>query len=138
IRGTNHYPQDIEMTVEQCHAALRAGCGAAFAVEVAGEERLVIAQEIERRTQPARQQHPERRQTDVEAGWEPTHPAPVDLDLLIGAIRQAVAEQHGVQVYAIVLVKAGSIPKTSSGKIQRYASRTGFLTQTLEVVSAWQ
>jgi hypothetical protein len=49
-----------------------------------------------------------------------------------------VAEQYGIQVYAIVLVKAGSIPKTSSGKIQRYASRSGFLTQTLDVVSAWQ
>jgi hypothetical protein len=56
----------------------------------------------------------------------------------MGTMRQAVAEQHGVQVYAIVLLRAGSIPKTSSGKIQRYASREGFLTQTLEVVGKWQ
>ncbi len=42
IRGGNYYPQDIEETVEQSHAALRPGCGAAFSVEVEGEERLVV------------------------------------------------------------------------------------------------
>jgi acyl-CoA synthetase (AMP-forming)/AMP-acid ligase II len=45
IRGLNHYPQDIEWTVERCHTALRAGCSAAFTIEVGGEERLVIVQE---------------------------------------------------------------------------------------------
>src|SRR5262249_28759517 len=33
IRGRNYYPQDIERTVEECDAALRPGCGAAFSVE---------------------------------------------------------------------------------------------------------
>ena len=45
IRGQNHYPQDIELTVGQCHPALRAGCGIAFSIDAGGEERLVIAQE---------------------------------------------------------------------------------------------
>ena len=49
IRGLNHYPQDIEWTVERCHAALRPGCGAAFTVEADSEERLVIVQEIDTR-----------------------------------------------------------------------------------------
>src|SRR5262249_1250708 len=49
IRGTNHYPQDIEWTVEQCHSALRPGAGAAFTVEDGGDEHLVIVQEAERR-----------------------------------------------------------------------------------------
>jgi len=138
IRGTNHYPQDIELTVEQCHPSLRPGCGAAFAIEVAGEERLVVVHEVERRAQPARQHHPERPQMDIAPGFEPEPPEPVELDTLIGLMRQTVAAQHGVQVYAIVLLKAGSIAKTSSGKIQRYASRVGFLTQTLEVVDKWQ
>ena len=138
IRGTNHYPQDIELTVEQCHPSLRPGCGAAFAIEVAGAERLVVVHEVERRAQPARQHHPERPQMDIAPGFEPEPPEPVELDTLIGLMRQTVAAQHGVQVYAIVLLKAGSIAKTSSGKIQRYASRVGFLTQTLEVVDKWQ
>jgi acyl-CoA synthetase (AMP-forming)/AMP-acid ligase II len=138
IRGTNHYPQDIELTVEQCHPSLRPGCGAAFAIEVAGEERLVVVHEVERRTQPIRRYYSEQPQMDVASGFESESPEPVELDTLIGIIRQTVAEQHGVQVYAIVLLKAGSIAKTSSGKIQRYASRASFLTQTLDVVGKWQ
>ena len=67
IRGHNHYPQDIELTVEQSHPALRPGCGAAFSVPVSGEERLVIVQEAGRQAvnvdevvQTIRQPLPER------------------------------------------------------------------------------
>jgi acyl-CoA synthetase (AMP-forming)/AMP-acid ligase II len=137
IRGSNHYPQDIELTVERCHPSLRPGCGAAFAVEVAGEERLIVVQEVERRYQPPRQRPPERRQVDVDPGFDPECPQPLDLDAVVGNIRQAVAEQHGMQVYAVLLLRAGSIPKTSSGKLQRYACCAGFLTDSLEVVGKW-
>ncbi len=110
IRGRNHYPQDIELTVERSHPALRSGSGAAVAVDVGGEERLVIVQEVERQ-----------RRT-------------VDIETVAGAIRQAVAQQHDLHVYAIALLRPGSIPKTSSGKIQRHACRTGFLNGTLETI----
>ena len=113
IRGRNLYPQDIELTVERCHASLRAGAGAAFSTEVDGEERLVIAQEIDYRTA-----------TDTEA--------------VIDAIRQAVVEEYEVQPYAIGLLRAGSIPKTSSGKIQRHACRAAWLNNSLAVVASWQ
>ncbi len=109
IRGRNHYPQDIELTVERSHPAARPGCGAAFSVDVAGEERLVVVQEV---------------YTDRQ--W--------DADEVIGAIRQAVAEVHEVQVYTVVLIQPRSIPKTSSGKIQRHACKAGFLAGTLDVV----
>ena len=46
-------------------------------------------------------------------------------------------EQHELQVYAILLLKPGSIPKTSSGKIQRRACRAGFLAGCLDVVWDW-
>ncbi|HEX5601916.1 MAG TPA: fatty acyl-AMP ligase, partial [Pyrinomonadaceae bacterium] len=49
VRGRNLYPHDLELAVEQCHKALRAGGGAAFSVEVAGEERLVVVQELDAR-----------------------------------------------------------------------------------------
>jgi acyl-CoA synthetase (AMP-forming)/AMP-acid ligase II len=137
IRGNNHYPQDIELTVERSHPSLRPGCGAAFSVEVAGEERLVVVQEVERRVQPPRQRQPERRHMAPEPGFDPESPQPLDVDAIIGGIRQAVAEQHGVQAYAVLLLRAGSIPKTSSGKIQRYACRTGFLTGSLDIVGGW-
>ncbi|MBW4450085.1 MAG: fatty acyl-AMP ligase [Spirirestis rafaelensis WJT71-NPBG6] len=114
IGGRNHYPQDIELTVEKSHPALRLGCSAAFAIEVNGQEQLVIAQEVERQ-----------------------YIRKLNVDEVIGNIRQAVSEQHELQVYAVVLLKTGNIPKTSSGKIQRHACRKGFLTGTLESVGQW-
>ncbi|MBD2364814.1 AMP-binding protein [Anabaena minutissima FACHB-250] len=115
IRGQNHYPQDIELTIQKSHSALRLGCGAAFSITVAGEERLVITQEVER-----------------------SYLRQLDVDEVVGAIRQAVSQQHELQVYAVVLLKTASIPKTSSGKIQRQACRTGFLARNLEIVGEWQ
>jgi acyl-CoA synthetase (AMP-forming)/AMP-acid ligase II len=114
IRGQNHYPQDIELTVEKSHPALRPGCGAAFTVEVKGEERLVVVQEVER-----------------------SYLRKLDVSEIVGNIRASVAAQHALQAYATVLVKTGSIPKTSSGKIQRHACRSGFLTGSLNVVEDW-
>jgi amino acid adenylation domain-containing protein len=111
IRGRNHYPQDIELTVEQSHQALRQGCGAVVDLLVEGEERLLVIQEIERSYL---------RQLNVEE--------------VVRAIRQSVAQKHELQVYAVALLKTGSIPKTSSGKIQRHACRKGFLTGTLDEV----
>ena len=110
IRGRNHYPQDIEQTVAQSHPSLRQGCGAAFSIEKAGEERLVVVQEIEQRA------------------------AVTAIDDIAGAIREAVAEHHDIQVYTVALVRAGSIPKTSSGKIQRRACRDAFLSAHLGLV----
>ncbi len=112
VRGLNHYPQDIELTVGECHPALKSGSGAAFTVEKDGAERLVIVQEMERRQQAT---------------------AP----LAISLVRKRVSERHQLTVDHVVLVKANSIPKTSSGKIQRHACRRAFLDGTLTVVAQW-
>ena len=114
IRGQNHYPQDIERTVQNSHLALRPYCGAAFAVEVKGSERVVIVQEVER-----------------------SYLRKLDVKAVVDSIRQAVSAHHDLKVYATVLIKTGSIPKTSSGKVQRYACRQGFLAGTLNVVEDW-
>ncbi len=114
IRGQNYYPQDIEQTVDKSHPALRPGCSAAFAVEVKGLERLVIVQEVER-----------------------SYLRKLNMNEIIGSFREAVTAEHGLQVYATVLVKPGSIPKTSSGKIQRHACRAKFLNGSLNVVEDW-
>jgi len=114
IRGQNHYPQDIELTVEQSHPALRASCGAAFGIEVDGVERLVIAQEVER-----------------------SYLHKLNINEVVGAIRKVVSEQHHLQVYAVLLLKTASIPKTSSGKIQRRACRSRFLNRSLDIVGEW-
>ncbi len=114
IRGRNHYPQDIEATVQRSHPMLRPGSGAAFAVEINGEEQLVVAQEVERQHRAA------------------------DVHTVATAIRQAVAEQHHLQVFAVVLLKVGGVPKTSSGKVQRQACRVAFLAGQLEVLESSQ
>ncbi|MDM9582031.1 beta-ketoacyl synthase N-terminal-like domain-containing protein [Nostoc sp. GT001] len=115
IRGHNHYPQDIELTVTNSHSALGTQGVAAFTIEVDGEEQLVVACEVER-----------------------TAMRKLDASEVIGSIRQAVTTQHELEVYAVLLLKPVSIPKTSSGKIQRYATRAGFLAGTLEVVGEWR
>ena len=109
IRGRNHHPQDIEQTVEESHPSLRKGCSAAFSTDIAGEERLVVAQEV--------------------SGDRPS-----DAEEIVGAIRRAVAEEHDLTVHTVVLLKPRSIPKTSSGKIQRHTCRAMFLNGSLEVV----
>ncbi|MBH8571736.1 amino acid adenylation domain-containing protein [Nostocaceae cyanobacterium CENA369] len=109
IRGRNLYPQDIELTAQCSHPSLRSGAGAAFTVEVNKEDRLVIVQELEFRAKP-------------------------NLAEVAIAIRQAITEEHEVQVYGVVLIKPGSIPKTSSGKIQRRATRTQYQNGELNVI----
>jgi len=118
IRGQNHYPHDLEIAAEKSHAALRPGCGAAFSVEEEGEERLVIVQELDR----------------IQA----LNLEQLDFEEILTSIRQAVAQQHEVEIYAMVLIKAGSIPKTSSGKISRYACKQDFLEGSLEVIHEWR
>ena len=133
IRARTHYPQDIEATVEQSHPALVPHGCAAIAVEIDGEERLVVVQEVERRLYAnAKTTKPE------DTGLKPVSARPSQhLDTAIGNICQAVAEKHDVQVSAVILIRTSSLPKTSSGKIRRHACRIHFLNQTLDVVGQW-
>jgi hypothetical protein len=62
----------------------------------------------------------------------------LNLEEVIQDIRQALTEQHEVEIYAVALIKAGSIPKTSSGKISRFATREAFLTGSLELLHQWK
>jgi len=131
IGGRNLYPHDIELTVEQSHVVVRPGCCVAFSVDVADEEHLIIAAEVERRYQPERHQlNGESR--DYSHGSHPNGRSPVDLDTVVRAIRRAVAEEHDARVHAVVLLRAGSIPKTPSGKVQRRVCEARFRDGTLE------
>ncbi|HLX09165.1 MAG TPA: aminotransferase class III-fold pyridoxal phosphate-dependent enzyme, partial [Thermoanaerobaculia bacterium] len=116
FQGANHYPSDIETTVGRCHPALRPDAAAAFTVAGAagGEERLVIVQEIERSALHR-----------------------LDLAAVVGAVCAAVALDHGLQVHALVLLRPMSIPKTSSGKIQRQACREDYLAERLHAAASW-
>jgi acyl-CoA synthetase (AMP-forming)/AMP-acid ligase II len=101
IRGVNHYPQDIEHSVQAVHPALRPNCGAAFSISgELGDEELVIVQEIER-----------------------TERNKIDPAEMTDLIRQSVVDQHEAFARHIVLIRPGALPKTTSGKIQRALAR---------------
>ncbi|HXS01756.1 MAG TPA: amino acid adenylation domain-containing protein [Pyrinomonadaceae bacterium] len=112
VRGLNYYPQDIELVAEHCHPSLRAGCGAAFTADVEGAEELVVVYEVDRRRT-------------------------VEIDKVLVAIHEAIAEELELQVSTVLLTTTGSIPKTSSGKIQRSLCREMFLAGELKTVGAW-
>jgi amino acid adenylation domain-containing protein len=108
IRGRNYYPQDIELTAEHSHPSLPVRSGAALSVEVEGEERLVLVQEL-------------------------AHNHEIDAAGVAMAIRRAVAEQYELGIHEIVFIRSGSISKTSSGKIQRHICRELYLSRDLRV-----
>jgi len=121
LRGRNLYPQDIELAVEQCHPRIRQSCTAAFPLEGADGEGLGIVAEVA--TGDLREDELRREQA---------------LDEVISAIVEAVAEAYEVEVSAVALIQAHSIPKTSSGKIQRKATRALLLQGQLPVQKLWQ
>jgi acyl-CoA synthetase (AMP-forming)/AMP-acid ligase II len=120
LRGRNIYPQDIEQTCEEAHASIRLGGCAAFAIDDEGEERLVLAAEVEI-------PRDERKSSSTDSETE-RH------GQLVDTLRRAVSNKHDVAAHDVVLLKAGTIPKTSSGKIQRHAARAGYLAGTLETL----
>ncbi len=112
FRGVNHYPQDIEHTAQSAHEHVAHCAGAAIQIGEEGSEQLVLVQETVRRRD-------------------------LDFASIIDAVRKKVAGTHELAVAAIVLIKTRSIPKTSSGKIQRHACRDGFLAGTLAAQATW-
>ena len=145
VRGRNHYPQDIELTVEKSNSAIRPGCGAAFAVEINGQEKLVVVAEVERyffkKLKPVTRKYQgiqlqiKSRQENIDSSSEFELARSRDCHDVFNSIQQAVAKHHGLKLDAIHLLRMGSIPKTSSGKIRRSACRNKFLEGTLDVVA---
>ncbi len=116
IRGSNHYPQDIEKTIEEVSPELRkGGWGAAFTVLKEGVQKLVVVQEVER---VARKR--------------------INTSVTGRAAASAVAEAHGIDLDIIVFVQTGSIPKTSSGKIQRKICKEMFENVSLKEIGRWE
>ena len=129
IKGRNHYPQDIERTVEASSDFIRPSGTASFVVSNAGEEKLVVLSEVERSYWDRRRNN-QKSQTNTATENSSAKP---DLKQLI---RREIAQNHDLQTHYILLLKPGSIPKTSSGKIQRHLCRHSFLAgefQTLEI-----
>ena len=136
LDGRNHYPQDIELTVEQSHPGIRRGCCVAFSVDESGAERLVVLAEVDRaywsgakmEDRTAKRENGESHDADERSA------TPNRRSLILKAIRRAVSEKHETQVAEVLLLKPASIAKTPSGKHQRRACREAFLKGALREV----
>lgn len=110
VRGVNHYPQDLEASAATSHPALRRDHTAAFSVtDEGGDERIILVQEVER----------SQRHGLLEAE-------------VVAAIQGAVVSNHDVALHQIVLIRPGTLPKTTSGKVQRSMTRQLWLHGNLE------
>jgi FkbH-like protein len=105
IRGENYYPEDLELTASESHAALRFQQGAAFIADIDGGEELVLLHGVERSSRD-------------------------NLEEVAGCVRDAISQNHGVRVHTVLLVDPVVIPRTSSGKVQRHICRAQFLTDS--------
>ncbi len=115
VRGANHYPQDIEATVEAADPAINAAGVAAFGYRdaVSDEEQVAIVAEIAR-----------------------TRMRQVDAQMLIRDISRHVLEAHEIMVSDVVLIRHGALPKSSSGKVQRGQCRMLYLSDGLDALAA--
>ena len=114
LSGKNHFPDDIEIVIRESDPAFEGMPGAAFAVDLDGQEALVVIQEITR--------HALGSESDAAA--------------LFGCIQSALFKNN-IKADAIVLLKPGSIPRTSSGKVQRHQCRNDFLENRLQAAAQW-
>jgi len=120
IRGYKFYPQDIELTVERQHAAIRGGCSAAFALEGSDGESVGLAIELDPRQLPIDQDGRERAFVEI-----------------VDSVREAVATEHGVVLSLVAIVGVGGVPKTSSGKLRRRDCRDALVDGSLGEVARW-
>lgn len=114
VRGQNLYPQDLERAVEEHVPAARRGRVAAFAAEGPDGEGIGIAVEISR---------PEQKRVGHVA--------------LVQALAQAIGNACGEPLAVALLLNPGGLPKTTSGKLQRSACRTGWLEDSLDACAVW-
>ena len=113
IRGRNHYPHDLELTMQRAHPCLLPGAGAAFAIEAVPGEQVVLVQEVDRAYRSA------------------------DLEEVIRAVRRNIVDEHEVEAHAVVLIRQASLPRTTSGKVQRRRCRDHYLAGELKVLAEW-
>lgn len=115
IRGKNYFPTDIERIVQASHPAFRLNCGAAFACDDGHSEKLVMVQEVSK--------------SDVKK---------TSFDELIGEAKFALQRDLGVELNAIAIIRSGTLPTTTSGKIKRCEAKDRYLNDRLKLISDMQ
>jgi acyl-CoA synthetase (AMP-forming)/AMP-acid ligase II len=116
VRGAKHFPQDLERTAERRDAAVRIGGVAVVAIgsHVRGDRIALIAEIDPREVADSSRAH------------------------LMADLRRAIAEEHGIQLHGVALVPPGTVPKTTSGKLQRFLCRDAWINDTLGALASWR
>ncbi|MYR07493.1 AMP-binding protein [Gordonia sp. SID5947] len=126
VDGRNHYPQDLEYSAQESSTSLRPGFVAAFAVPSNQLPPVVFEQSTSGLKFDA-DDASEQLVIVAERGPGKRH----DPQEIADTVRAAIASRHGVMARDILLVPAGSIPRTSSGKIARRATRAAYIDGSL-------
>lgn len=114
VAGRNHYPQDIEFSLQSSNPVYRKGCGAAFAVADHGKEQLVVMQEL-----------------------STTNMQPAEYQQLALQAARAITFRHGISPKTLVFIAPGNLPKTSSGKIQRTEAKKIYEAGNITTLYTW-
>ncbi|MFQ6228938.1 long-chain-fatty-acid--AMP ligase FadD32 [Nocardia sp. NPDC002869] len=128
VDGRNHYPQDLEFSAQEASNALRPGFVAAFSVPANQLPAEVFAQGSHSGLNFDADDASEQLVIVAERGPGAGKADPLPI---ADAVRASVSQRHGVTVRDLLLVPAGSIPRTSSGKIARRACKTAYVEGTL-------
>jgi acyl-CoA synthetase (AMP-forming)/AMP-acid ligase II len=115
IRGRNHDPHEIEGASVSSHPALAANGAVSFSISVDDIESLVVVQEVRR-----------------------SFLRKIDFADVINSIVGRVSEMHGVAPYDVSLVLPGTLPKTTSGKIQRRKCRDIWTANGFDVIASFR
>lgn len=122
VAGHNHYPEDIEQTIEACHPAIRPGGVAAFSLEEDGVERLGVVAEL-----------------SPKAMRTPSGDLPPEMETqaaIVSAATEAIAARHSLKLGEILLVPSGSVPKTTSGKVQRRRCKEAYMGGRIDTLGS--
>ena len=122
IRGKNFYPQDIELVIENVSSCIKKDSSAVFSVEVAEEEKMVAVVEIDKELRSTKNDSEVSNEQKTEKRKK-----------IISDIYQEVVGRYNIEPYDIVLIQEKSIPKTSSGKIQRQLCKREYLEDKLKI-----
>ena len=141
IHGQNHYPQDIELTVEQVVDFVKPNGCAATSITVDEQERLVMVVEANRdlirHIKAVRKQQAPSPNEHSEQSARARDELDRTVKTIAARAREAVAREHEISLYALAFVEPRAFPLTSSGKLQRRACRSLFLERKDEVAFFW-
>ena len=117
LAAVGHHPPDLELTAEQSNPSVRPGCCAAFGLDTADDERIAMIVEV-----------------DEPGGTTSSQPR---IQEVIADVRREIAEVHHIRLSLVMAVPSGSLPRTTSGKLQRFLCRHAVMSGTLDVLGQW-